>query len=91
RRWSGIDGGASCEAAVALQRQVGSRIYYTGKNEHPLKHGSTGWAARYARTNGFLPKPPAQVSLYNNPDILKQNPGWFDTEYDWNMSGTPSY
>ena len=91
RRWSGIDGGASCEAAVALQRQVGSRIYYTGKNEHPLKHANTGWAARYARTNGFLPKPPAQVSLYNNPDILKQNPGWFDTEYDWNMSGTPSY
>ena len=91
RRWSGKNGGASCEAAVALQRQVGSRIYYTGKNEKQLKHGSTGWAQRYARTDGFLPKPPAQISYYNDETILKQNAGWYDSESDWNMSGTPTY
>ncbi len=91
RRWSGIDGGESCEAAQALQHQVGSRIYYTGKNEKSLRHGSTGWAKRYARTNGFLPKPPSQISYYNDETILKQNPGWYDSDTDWNMSGTPSY
>lgn len=30
RRWSGKDGGTNCEAAVALQRQEGTRVNYTG-------------------------------------------------------------
>ena len=91
RRWSGKDGGANCEAAQALQHQTTSIIYYTGKNQHNLKHGSTGWAQRYARTDGFLPKPPSQISYYNDETILKQNPGWYDSDTDWNMSGTPAY
>ena len=91
RRWSGKDGGANCEAAQALQKQAGSRIYYTGFYEKQLKHGSTGWAQRYARTDGFLPKPPAQISYYSNEEILKQNPGWYDEQTDWNMPGTPTY
>ncbi len=91
RRWSGKDGGANCEAAQALQHQTASIIYYTGKNQHNLKHGSTGWAQRYARTDGFLPKPPSQISYYNDETILKQNPGWYDSDTDWNMSGTPAY
>jgi hypothetical protein len=85
------DGGTNCEAAQALQRQTTSTIYYTGKNPHNLKHGSTGWAQRYARTDGFLPKPPSQISYYNDETILKQNPGWYDSDTDWNMSGTPAY
>lgn len=88
RRWSGKDGGASCEAAVALERQNGSRVNYTGRWS-TIKHSSS-WAQRYADTDGFLPKPPAQISLIADEEILKQNKGWYDNS-DWNMSSTPVY
>ena len=91
RRWSGKNGGENCEAAQALQAQAGTRIYYAGKFEQALKHGSTGWAKRYARTDGFLFFPPSQVSYFNDPEVLKQNAGWYDGEGDYEMSGTPAY
>lgn len=90
RRWSGIDGSTSCEAAAALERQNGSRVNYTGRWTS-IKHASTGWAQRYAETNGFLPIPPGQIHTIDNPDVLKQNAGWGENATDWNMSGTPVY
>lgn len=90
RRWSGIDGGASCEAAVALERQNASRVNYTGRWT-TIKHASSSWAQRYAATNGFLPIPPGQIRIIDNPEVLKQNAGWDSSSTDWNMSGTPIY
>ncbi len=93
RRWSGKDGGSSCEAAVALQRQEGSRVNYTGTwttMSHGKGVGGSSWAQRYADTDGFLPKPPAQISITANPDVLSQNKGWYDGTA-WSMSGTPIY
>lgn len=93
RRWSGKDGGADCEAAKALQRQDGSRVNYTGTwttMHHGKGVGGSSWAQRYADTDGFLPKPPAQIGLINDETILKQNKGWYDGT-SWSMSGTPVY
>ena len=93
RRWSGKDGGAGCEAAVALQRQDGSRVNYTQRwtvMHHGAGVGGSSWAQRYADTDGFLPKPPAQVNLIGDPEILSQNKGWYDGT-KWSMSGTPIY
>mgnify|MGYP002623435035 CR=1 FL=1 len=93
RRWSGKDGGASCEAAVALQKQDGTRVNYTGTwtvMHHGAGVGGSSWAQRYADTDGFLPKPPAQIAIVNDPAILSQNKGWYDGT-GWSMSGTPIY
>ena len=93
RRYSGKDGGASCEAAVALQKQDGSRVNYTGTwtvMHHGAGVGGSSWAQRYADTDGFLPKPPAQIAIVNDPAILSQNKGWYDGT-GWSMSGTPIY
>lgn len=90
RRWSGKDGGQSCEAAVALQKQSGTRINYTG-TWTTIHHASSSWAQRYAETDGFLPIPPAQIRTIANEEVLKQNAGWGDDVNDWNMSGTPVY
>ncbi|MBR5069760.1 MAG: RagB/SusD family nutrient uptake outer membrane protein [Bacteroidales bacterium] len=90
RRWSGIDGGASCEAALALQKQEGSRVNYTGRWT-TMRHFSTGWATRYAETNGFLPIPPTQIANIGDETVLKQNPGWGPSQADANMTGTPVY
>ena len=93
RRWSGKGGGSSCEAAVALQRQDGSRVNYTGtwtQIQHGKGVGGSSWSQRYADTDGFLPIPPAQISLVNDETVLKQNPGWYDGT-KWSMSGTPVY
>lgn len=90
RRWSGIDGGANCEAALALEKQNGSAVNYTGKWT-VMKHASTSWAQRYAETNGFLQIPNGQINIIDNPDVLKQNPGWGTDVADWNMTGTPVY
>lgn len=90
RRWSGKDGGQSCEAAVALERQNGSRVNYTGRWT-TMHHASSSWAQRYAETDGFLQIPPGQIRTIDNPDVLKQNKGWTDDVNDWNMSGTPIY
>jgi hypothetical protein len=90
RRWSGIDGGESCEAAVALQKQEGSRVNYTGRWT-TMHHASSSWAKRYAETNGFLPIPPTQIANIGDEAVLKQNPGWGPTQADANMTGTPVY
>ena len=93
RRWSGKEGGASCEAAVALQKQEGSRVNYTGTwttMSHGKGVGGSSWAQRYADTDGFLPKPPAQISIVADETVLKQNKGWYDGT-KWSMSGTPVY
>ncbi len=93
RRWSGKDGGSGCEAAVALQRQEGSRINYTQRwtvMHHGAGVGGSSWAQRYADTDGFLPKPPAQINLIADPEVLSQNKGWYDGT-KWSMSGTPVY
>lgn len=93
RRWSGKDGGTGCEAAVALERQNGSRVNYTGTwttISHGKGVGGSSFAQRYADTDGFLPKPPAQISLINDPAVLSQNKGWYDGT-GWSMSGTPVY
>ena len=79
RRWSGKDSGESSYAAKALQAQQGKQIVCLGQkaNKRSMEHmtiKSNGWAKRYADTNGFLPKPEAQITLMNNK--MKQNPGW---------------
>ncbi|MDE6768197.1 MAG: RagB/SusD family nutrient uptake outer membrane protein, partial [Muribaculaceae bacterium] len=90
RRWSGIDGGENCLAALALEKQNGSEVNYTGRWTF-MKHASSSWAQRYAKTNGFLPIPPGQINIVNNPEVLKQNPGWGTDASDWNMASTPVY
>lgn len=91
RRWSGIDGGANCLAAVALEKQNGSRVNYTG-NWTTMHHASVGWAQRYAETNGFLPIPAGQIDIVNDPNVLQQNPGWEDAKSSsWSMISTPVY
>lgn len=90
RRWSGIDGGTNCEAALALEKQNGSKVNYTGRWTE-MHHASSSWAQRYAETNGFLQIPPGQINIIDNPDVLKQNPGWGTDVADWNMTGTPVY
>ena len=90
RRWSGKEGGASCEAAVALERQNGTRVNYCGKWT-TMHHASSSWAARYAATDGFLQIPPSQISITDDETVLKQNAGWGSSVTDANMSGTPIY
>ena len=93
RRWSGIDGGTGCLAATALQKQDGTRVNYTGiwtVMHHGQGVGGRSWAQRYADTNGFLPKPPAQIAIVADASILSQNKGWYDGTA-WSMSGTPIY
>jgi hypothetical protein len=77
RRWSGIDSGTSSMAAQALQAQKGKQIVCLGQKsaKRSLEHmTSAGWAKRYADTNGFLPKPEAQITLMSGK--MKQNKGW---------------
>ena len=78
RRWSGIDGGESCEAAKALQAQRGKQIVCLGQkaNKRTLEHMTCSWSKRYADTNGFLPKPQTQINLMGGK--LVQNAGWDD-------------
>ena len=93
RRWSGKDGGAGCLAATALQKQEGTRVNYCGTwttMSHGKGVGGSSWAQRYADTDGFLPKPPSQIAIINDPAILSQNKGWYDGT-GWSMSGTPIY
>ncbi len=90
RRWSGKDGGASCEAATALQRQNDTRVNYCGKWTK-MHHASSSWSARYAATDGFLQIPPSQILITNDENVLKQNAGWGAGVADANMSGTPVY
>ena len=94
RRWSGKGGGSSCEAAVALQKQDGTRVNYTGHwtvMHHGQNVGGSSWAQRYADTDGFVMIPPAQISIIGNPEILKQNAGWGASAAGANMSGCPVY
>ena len=76
RRWSGINSGQDSYAAKALQAQQGKQIVCYGQkaNKRSLQHMTCSWAKRYADTNGFLPKPQAQMTLMNNKMV--QNPGW---------------
>jgi len=76
RRWSGIDSGESSYAAKALQAQKGKQIVCLGQKsaKRSMEHMTCSWAKRYADTNGFLPKPQAQITLMNGK--MKQNPGW---------------
>jgi len=76
RRWSGIDSGENSYAAKALQAQNGKMIVCYGQKgaKVPMGHMTCSWAKRYAETNGFLPKPQAQITLMNGN--LVQNPGW---------------
>ncbi|MDE7418935.1 MAG: RagB/SusD family nutrient uptake outer membrane protein [Muribaculaceae bacterium] len=90
RRWSGIDGGTNCLAAIALEKQNGSAVNYTGRWT-VMKHASSSWAQRYAETNGFLQIPTSQINIIADPEVLKQNPGWGSDSQNWNMSGTPVY
>ena len=90
RRWSGIDGGQNCEAALALEKQNGSAVNYTGRWT-TMHHAATSWAQRYAETNGFIQIPTSQINVINDPNVLKQNPGWGTDVSDWNMTSTPVY
>ena len=76
RRWSGIDSGENSYAAKALQAQNGKMIVCYGQKgaKVPMGHMTCSWAKRYAETNGFLPKPQAQITLMNGK--MQQNPGW---------------
>ena len=90
RRWSGKDGGESCEAAVALERQNGSRVNYTGRWT-VMHHATSSWAKRYAETDGFIMIPPSQITITADESVLKQNAGWGASVSDANMAGTPVY
>jgi hypothetical protein len=75
RRWSGINSGETSYAAKALQAQSGKSITVRGKrNAMNMAHMTCSWSKRYADTNGFLPKPQAQITLMSGK--MKQNPGW---------------
>ena len=76
RRWSGINSGESSYAAKALEAQKGKMIVCYGQKgaKIPMAHMTCSWAKRYADTNGFLPKPQAQITLM--VDKMQQNPGW---------------
>jgi hypothetical protein len=76
RRWSGINSGESSYAAKALEAQKGKMIVCYGQKgaKIPMAHMTCSWAKRYADTNGFLPKPQAQITLMNGE--MHQNPGW---------------
>jgi hypothetical protein len=75
RRWSGIDSNEGSYAARALGRQKGQQITCLGKkNSQIMEHMTCSWEKRYMDTNGFLPKPQAQMTLMNG--AMKQNPGW---------------
>ena len=76
RRWSGINSGENSYAAKALQAQKGKQIVCYGQkgSKRSLEHMTCSWSKRYADTNGFLPKPQAQITLMNGK--MKQNPGW---------------
>ena len=76
RRRSGIDSGESSMAAKALQAQRGKQIVCLGDkaNKRTHEHMTCSWAKRYADTNGFLPKPQAQMTLMNGKMV--QNQGW---------------
>ena len=78
RRWSGINSGESSYAAKALQAQRGKMIVCLGDvaNKRVHEHMTCSWSKRYADTNGFLPKPQAQITLMNGKMV--QNPGWDD-------------
>ena len=94
RRWSGKGGGTSCEAAIALQRQDGSRVNYTGHwtvIHHGQNVGGSSWAQRYADTDGFIMIPPKQIGIIGDENILKQNAGWGSSSTGANMSGCPVY
>lgn len=75
RRWSGKNGGASCEAALALEKQNGTKVWYEGR-ETTMHHATTSWAQRYADTDGFIMIPPGQIRVIDDENVLKQNPGW---------------
>lgn len=90
RRWSGKNGGENCEAAQALEKQNGTRVNYCG-TWTTMHHAASSWAKRYAATDGFLAIPTAQINNFNDPAILKQNPGWGASVADANMTGTPIY
>ena len=76
RRWSGINSGEGSYAAKALQAQKGKQIVCLGQKsaKRSLEHMTCSWSKRYADTNGFLPKPQAQITLMSGK--MKQNPGW---------------
>ncbi|MBR4730685.1 MAG: RagB/SusD family nutrient uptake outer membrane protein [Prevotella sp.] len=76
RRWSGIDAGENSMAAKALEAQKGKMIVCYGQKgaKVPMAHMTCSWAKRYNDTNGFLPKPQAQITLMNGK--MQQNPGW---------------
>ncbi len=91
RRWSGINGGENCEAALALQKQNGSDVNYTGRWT-TMHHASSSWAKRYAETNGFIAIPSSQINIIDNPEVLKQNAGWRSEEASsWTMISAPVY
>ncbi len=76
RRWSGINSGENSYAAKALQAQNGKQIVCLGKKDakRSMAHMTCSWQKRYADTNGFLPKPQAQITLMSGK--MQQNPGW---------------
>ena len=76
RRWSGINSGEGSYAAKALQAQRGKQIVCLGQKsaKRSMEHMTCSWSKRYADTNGFLPKPQAQITLMSGK--MKQNPGW---------------
>jgi len=90
RRWSGKNGGETCLAAKALEKQNGSKVNYQGRWT-TMHHGSSSWAKRYAETDGFLPIPSSQINVVNDESLLKQNAGWGSGSSDWNMTNAPAY
>ena len=90
RRWSGKNGGESCEAAKALQTKDGAKINYCG-DWTTMHHASCSWAKRYADTDGFLAIPPQQIRIVADEDVLKQNAGWESANAEANLASCPAF
>ena len=90
RRWSGRNGGESCEAAVALEKQNGTKVNYCG-NWTTMHHAASSWKQRYAETDGFIMIPPSQINIVADANVLKQNAGWETTVSDSRLSASPVY
>ncbi len=88
RRWSGKNGGASCEAAKTLDKQNGTKVWYCG-NETTMHHATSSWSKRYEETDGFIMIPPGQIRTIADESVLKQNAGW--TGDACRISASPVY
>ena len=72
-RWGDMRRYGKAYCIAALEKQLGGKIWNTGK-ETKMKDQGPGYKARYEATWGFRPYPQMEISLSNG--VLTQRPGW---------------